>query len=107
MKNIYDEAGFRIKELREMNGYTREQFAEKVDLSPKFLYEVEKGKKGFSADTLFRISKSLSVTCEYILTGSNYSTYENIVMEELNLYNATQLNKIKKLLRIVYELQID
>lgn len=34
-----------------------EEFAELVDISPKFLYEVETGLKGFSADTLYRIAK--------------------------------------------------
>lgn len=62
-------AGERIRELREMQNYTREDLAEKVDISSKFLYEIETGKKGFSADTLCRISKSLSVSCDYIMFG--------------------------------------
>lgn len=48
--------GERIRELRESQNYTREGFAEKVDISAKFLYEIEVGKKGFSADVLCRIS---------------------------------------------------
>lgn len=67
MANI--EAGERIRELREMQKYTREAFAEKVDISSKFLYEIETGKKGFSADTLCRISHALSVSCDYIMFG--------------------------------------
>ena len=59
------DAGERIRELRELQNYTREVFAEKVDISEKFLYEIEVGKKGFSADTLCRISKVLSVSCDY------------------------------------------
>lgn len=43
--------GERIRELREVQNYTREAFAEKIDISAKFLYEIETGKKGFSADT--------------------------------------------------------
>lgn len=61
--------GERIRELREMQNYTREGFAEKVDISSKFLYEIETGKKGFSADTLSRISRALSVSCDYIMFG--------------------------------------
>ena len=39
--------GERIRELREVQNYTREVFAEKAGISSKFLYEIETGKKGF------------------------------------------------------------
>ena len=63
--------GERIQQLRKMNGYTREQFSEKINISPKFLYEIEKGQKGFSVAVLFRIAKEFSVTCDYIVSGSD------------------------------------
>ena len=44
--------GNRIRELREMHNYTREGMAEMVEISPKFSYEIESGKKGFSSDVL-------------------------------------------------------
>ncbi len=37
--------GERIRELREIQNYTREVLAEKVEISAKFLYEIETGKK--------------------------------------------------------------
>lgn len=52
MKKVYYDAGNRIRYLRERQHYTREQLAEMADISPKFLYEIESGQKGFSADTL-------------------------------------------------------
>lgn len=39
--------GYRIRELREMHNYTREEMAEMVEISPKFLYEIESGKRDF------------------------------------------------------------
>lgn len=39
--------GQSIRELREIHNYTRERFAEKVDISAKFLYEIETGKRVF------------------------------------------------------------
>ena len=73
--------GERIRELREIQHYTREVFAEKVDISSKFLYEIETGKKGFSADTLCRIAQALSVSCDYIMfgEGDNHRGSEKIV----------------------------
>lgn len=66
---VRNEVGKRIKLLREANGFTREELAEKAEISSKFLYEVEKGRKGLSADTLLKISKTLSCSCDYIMTG--------------------------------------
>ena len=45
-----EKIGYRIRELREMHNYTREEMAEMVEISPKFLYEIESGKKGFSSE---------------------------------------------------------
>ena len=69
---IRGEIGNRIKALREVRGYTREELAEKAEISSKFLYEVEKGRKGLSADTLLKISRTLSCSCDYILTGETF-----------------------------------
>ena len=47
----YKEIGARIRALREDDGLTRDRLAERVGISSKFLYEIEMGKKGFSAET--------------------------------------------------------
>lgn len=70
MKNNYYEAGNRIRSLREKKHYTRERLAEKADISAKFLYEIEIGAKGFSADTLCKLAEALEVNTDYILFGS-------------------------------------
>lgn len=73
--------GKRIREMREIQNDTREVFAEKVGISSKFLYEIESGKKGFSADTLCSISQALSVSCDYIMLGkeAGYLGSEKII----------------------------
>ena len=62
-------AGQRIQYLRKLNGYTRESFSEMVKISSKFLYEIELGRKGFSAEVLLSIARNLAVSCDYIMTG--------------------------------------
>lgn len=65
-----DEAvGKRIQDLRESRNYTREYLAEKIEISSKFLYEIEKNKRGFSSETLLKLSKEFEVSSDYILTG--------------------------------------
>lgn len=58
---IYKNAGRQILELRQELGYTRKELAEAVGITEKFLYEIEYGRKGFSALNLYYISCALQV----------------------------------------------
>ena len=79
MKKIYYNAGIRIRYLREEKKYTRERLAELAEISPKFLYEIEVGCKGFSADTLYKLSEALDTNADFILHGDcRENTNENI-----------------------------
>ncbi len=62
--------GARIRRQREFLGYTREQFAEQLDVTPKFCSDIELGLKGMSVPTLCRISNILKLPTDYILFGS-------------------------------------
>lgn len=104
MNSFYNDAGARIRRLREMNRYTREELAEDANISPKFLYEIETGQKGFSADTLYRISRALSVSCEYILSGNISNEYSEDVLNTLKLFNSSQIGTVSKVLSLIYEL---
>lgn len=65
----YKEIGARIRTLRESDGLSRDKLAERVEISSKFLYEIEMGKKGFSAETLRRLSLALNISSDYLLSG--------------------------------------
>lgn len=67
--SIYKEAAIRIQKLRNEYGLTREELAEMVGISAKHLYEIETGRKGFSAGVLYRIAKALGVGCDSIMIG--------------------------------------
>lgn len=101
-------AGRRIQHLREANGYTREAFAEKAQISSKFLYEIELGKKGFSAEILLNISRVLSVSCDYIMTGNNKTDEENEQISEiLESIDPGQMRRVKEILRLIQEISAD
>ena len=59
----------RIRRQREELSLTREQFAERVDISPQFLAEIENNTKGMSAETLYKICDKLELSADYILLG--------------------------------------
>ena len=61
--------GARIRSQREYLGYTREQLAEYLGVTPKFCSDIELGAKGMSVPTLCKISKILRLKTDYILFG--------------------------------------
>jgi len=66
MKDFYGDIGSRIKEKRLALKLTREKLAHMAKISDKFLYEIELGKKGMSAETLYKIAKALDVTTDWL-----------------------------------------
>lgn len=104
MEKIYKDAGERIFLTRSMRGYTRESLAELAGISPKFLYEIEMGRKGFSALVLYHISNALKVDCDYILTGKQNSVYDQGLVNVLALFENDKTEKIANILRDIYEL---
>lgn len=70
MHMIYKDAGMRIGRLRKLRGMSRKDLSKKCKVTEKFIYEIEAGKKGFSAATLYDIAKTLEVCSDYILSGT-------------------------------------
>lgn len=66
----WSQVGSRIRKQREYLGYTREQFAELLDVTPKFCSDIELGVKGVSVPTLCKISRILRLPTDYILFGA-------------------------------------
>ena len=52
-------------------GYTREQFAEKLDVSVSYMAEVERGRTGVSVKMLIKICDLLGLSADYILFGTD------------------------------------
>ena len=104
-ETLYVETGLRIQKMRVKRGYTRDTVAELSGISTKFLYEIETGKKGFSASVLFRISKVLDVNCDYLLTGKRRKgNHSQKLLGALELFDEEQIHKLVQLLEIVYEI---
>jgi transcriptional regulator with XRE-family HTH domain len=54
--------GSAIREKRRATGLTQEKLAEKADLHPNYLGEVERGEKSISLEALYRIASSLGIS---------------------------------------------
>lgn len=72
----WTEIGKRIRTQREYLGFTREQFAERIDVTPKFCSDIETGVKGMSVPTLCKIARELRLSVDHILFGPQEHTDE-------------------------------
>ena len=102
--SIYKKAGERIFLMRVMRGYTRECLAEKAQISPKFLYEIETGRKGFSAIVLYHLSVALQVDCDYIMTGKESAIGDQQLLEVIKLFDQSQTERLLNILKQIHEL---
>ena len=57
----------RIRKAREDAGYTREKFAELLDVSVSYMAEVERGRTGVSLKTLKAICNLLGLSADYLI----------------------------------------
>ena len=81
--------GKRLRTLRIEAKLTQEQLAEKADISPVYLGEVERGQKVLGLDKFINIIKVLDVSADYILCNE-LPTGEPYVFDEITV-------KLKKL----------
>lgn len=100
--------GRRIRFQREQMHLTREELAEKLEVSAKFCADIEYGMKGMSMNTLNRLSEILNLSTDYILKGNreihvekaeNHDIIESVVAT-LNSCNRIQLGRVEQLLKI-------
>ena len=88
-KELLKQIGERVRYCREDTGYTREQFAEKAGISPQFLAEIENGKKGMSAETLYKICDTFYLSADYLLFG-------RITLEDDKNIMSREIKKLSK-----------
>lgn len=69
-KEINIQIGEQIKRAREKATLTQEQFAERIDVSPQYVSDLERGVVGISIAKLKRVCTVLNVSSDQILFGS-------------------------------------
>lgn len=78
------ELGARLKQCRKKKHLTQENLAELINVSPHYIYELERGMKSMSLSTLVDLSTALDVSADYLLFGKyDYSVYPQ--KDNLNL----------------------
>ena len=81
------EIGRRVREMREYYEFTREKLAEYADISVQFLASIETGQKSMTTHTLYKISKALNVSTDYLINGHSFTSGTskfNLMLETLS-----------------------
>lgn len=86
--------GAKIKSERQRAGITQEQLAELADISANFMSLIECG-RNMSVETLVKISSSLGVSVDYLL--SDTVEFKNDSITNAIIQNLSALNNDEKL----------
>ncbi len=98
-KEINVEIGARIRQKREALGLTREQLAEKADMSVTFLAEVELGSKGVSPFTIRKLCDTMHVSADYLIRNRELTTDFPTIVELLSNLDSEYIPLVEELLQ--------
>ena len=99
MNDFNKKLGLKIKKLRERRKLTREKLGEMAEISDRFIYDVETGQKGISAETLYKLSRALNVTSDYLLFEAEENKNElSYVTEILKNLSPSELESVEKII---------
>lgn len=94
----------RIRKAREDAGYTREKFAELLDVSVSYMAEVERGRTGVSLKTLKAICNLLGLSADYLIFGEERDSDE-VMLDKLHRLDDKYLPLVDELLNQLLALQ--
>ena len=92
--------GERLHNKRNALGLTQEYVAERAGITLRFYQMVERGEKSVSLDTLINLSRTLTVSIDYLLFGGLPLSWENPLAETLRALSPQQREDAVKLLML-------
>ena len=96
--------GRRIAAQRKRMGLTQEEIAELADVSPQLISTVENGMRAIGSDKLYRISRVLQVSADYLLCGEVNERDVALLHDRLQNATAEQLHAICEICDVVLQL---
>lgn len=104
--NIKNLLGEKVKRLRKMRGFTQEQFAEMIDITPRNLCRIESGENFVTAETLDKILNALNVPADILFTYEHLKDDKELLADIYTYIdkiksNQKQLEKTYRILRLM------
>ena len=84
-KEINIKIGEQVKKARENAKLTQEQLAEKIDVSPQYISDLERGVVGISVEKLKNLCIALRVSSDEILFGNYKNKNSAIIFEKISV----------------------
>lgn len=98
---LYKDVGGRLLELRKERNFSRQFVADMMHISAKFLYEIEKGVKGFTVQNLVSFANIYDVTTDYIVRGTTAGYCDPDLYEALKMYTPEEITRLAMILKAV------
>lgn len=95
-KQLNIDIGQRIRRERNRANLTREQLAELVDVTPRFIADVERGHVGISVPTLKKLCEVLHVSSDTLLWDK---TAQTSIDDKLKLIDSEYAHHIEKMVQ--------
>lgn len=103
--------GRRIRQRREVLGMSREDLARRLDVTSKFIADLEYGDKGTSVKNPYRLKQILGLSVDYLMDGDRSDLTEEEprrllnenIMGSLSVCNVKQLQVMEKIARLYIE----
>lgn len=100
MKVNYDKIGLRISQKRRELKLKQKDLAELLDISPKYLSNLETGKKNVTIDMLINLCNALGETPDYFLLGTIRKDIDSNITDGLKLCSEHDKEVISELIQI-------
>ena len=88
------EIGGRIKAERKKQGLSQERLAEMINVSPHYIYEIERGLKTMSLETLVNVTETMGLSADFIIFGEKIDNNINLY-EQLEKMDLQQREKVE------------
>lgn len=103
MDCLLTEMGLRIQELRRQMNLTQEALAERAGMTSQTISTAELGKKALRPENIVKLSHTLGVSTDYLLTGCRNSTDYSIINGKLSNAAPDKYDRIMRMIDIMLE----
>lgn len=100
------EMGARVREARRNLKLSQVDLAEKAQLHPTYISQIENGKANLSIDVFIRLTEALQVSADWLLRSNVPSVNKLETNEIVSLLNDCTVSEKKAILKMIKELKI-
>lgn len=96
--------GARIRAIRKSKGLTQEALSEKMEINPKYLSSIERGKENPTLNTLISVADNLGVDLGEVfsvLQAEDPVASKEMILSVLDRADEKQLNMILRMLLVI------